>query len=357
MARFKTDYRDEVDLFPTLGGKLSYGGLLIVLLAVPMLCSVYYVGEIGMLFVWSIGAVGTMILIGYSGLISLAQAAFLALGAYTYAILMNAGMPFVVAFIAAGAFSGLVGLILSLPVLRLSGIYLAFATLALGAIVEQILLRWTSLTGGMRGMMVPPATLLGLNLSNGIHFYYFAFAILAVVLFLVVNLLRSPTGRAWMASRDSGIAARSIGIHVYFYRVLAFVVSATIMGIAGALYANKATYLTPDMFTFLMSVQFLVMVVVGGLASLQGAILGAIFVTLLPIAISLSRDYLPNDTTQVAGLQPGIFGVLLVLVLLFEPQGIYGGWVKWRDYFVRFPLNQPQAYQEQRQYLRSERDK
>jgi branched-chain amino acid transport system permease protein len=201
--------------------------------------------------------------------------------------------------------------------------------------------------------------------------------VLIAGLWLTANLLRSPTGRAWVAIRDSEIAAQSMGVHLARYKTLAFAYSAGLMGAAGALFAHKIGFLAPDIFTVLLSIQFLLMVVVGGLGSLHGALYGAVFVALLPVLISEARDHVPVAAGHVAatlgkgvgdavylsldrfakqpGLEPGIFGLILVLFILFEPLGIYGRWRKIWLYFSTFPLYKAATFRRQKTYMRSER--
>jgi branched-chain amino acid transport system permease protein len=198
-----------------------------------------------------------------------------------------------------------------------------------------------------------------------------------LVLWMTRNLLRAPTGRAWIAIRDSEIAAQSMGVSLPVYKTMAFAYSAALMGAAGALFAHKIGFLAPDIFSVLLSIQFLLMVVVGGLGSLHGAVFGAIFVAMLPVLISQARDGVPGWIGGVAaafgtdagsavflaldrfvkqpGLEPGIFGLILVLFILFEPLGLYGRWTKIKLYFSLFPLYKQATFRRQKTYMRSER--
>ena len=199
-----------------------------------------------------------------------------------------------------------------------------------------------------------------------------------MVLWLTRNLLRSPTGRAWIAIRDSEIAAQSMGVNLAIYKSIAFAYSAALMGLAGALFAHKIAYLAPDIFTILLSIQFLLLVIVGGLGSLHGAVFGAIFVALLPPLIAILRDSIPasmddaaaatghpaarpssatpiGDFLKKPGVEAGIFGLILVLVILLEPLGMYGRWVKIRVFFSTFPMYRGATFKRQKSYMRSER--
>jgi branched-chain amino acid transport system permease protein len=179
--------------------------------------------------------------------------------------------------------------------------------------------------------------------------------VLAASLLVAANLLRSPSGRAMVAVRDSEVSAASMGIHLIRTKTLAFAVSAGFTGLAGALFAHKISYLAPDAFTLQLSILLLLMVVVGGLGSLHGVLLGAVFIGLLPQALALLRDAVPPAVAQLPGLEPGVFGAILVLVLIYEPLGMYGRWCKIRGYFVEFPLYRRATHQRQKRYLRTER--
>ena len=170
-----------------------------------------------------------------------------------------------------------------------------------------------------------------------------------------LNWLRSPTGRAMAAVRDSETSAESMGIHIAYTKTLAFGISAAFTGLAGGLFAHKIGYLAPDAFTLATSIQLLLMVVVGGLGSMHGVIYGAVFIGLLPQAIALVRDAAPPAVSQIPGLEAGVFGLILVLFLIYEPDGLYGRWRKIRLFFEEFPLYRRATYKRQKTYLRTER--
>ena len=351
----KTRYMQDLQLIPHSGYLLWYGLLLLAILSGPLWLDRFLLGEFAMVFIYAIAGLGLMILVGYTGLVSLGHAAFLAIGAYTHAYLINQGVPLPVAMVAATLFSAVIGVIVGIPVLRMTGIYLAVATLAFAVIVEQVLVHWESVTGGFRGMPVPKAELLGVNLSEPTAFYFMCLALLMISMVLVMNLLRSPTGRAMTAVRDSETSAESMGIHLARTKTLAFAVSAALTGLAGALFAHRLNYLAPDAFTIITSIQLLLMVVVGGVGSLHGVVYGAIFIGLLPQAIAILRDTAPPAVAQIPGLEPAIFGMILILFLIYEPLGIYGRWCKIRLFFEEFPLYRKSTYKRQKSFLRTER--
>jgi branched-chain amino acid transport system permease protein len=267
--------------------------------------------------------------------------------------------------------------IVGFPALRMTGIYLAIATLAFAVIIQEVFTRWESVTGGFAGMAVDKPIIFGVRINDDASFYYLCAALLALTILLTRNLLRSPTGRAWVAIRDSEIAAQSMGVHLPLYKSVAFAYSAALMGLAGALFAHKIAYLAPDIFSILFSIQMLLLVIVGGLGSLQGAVFGAIFVALLPPIIAILRDSIPANMVSIAsatgigligtmgrgvgeflkkpGVEAGIFGLILVLVLLVEPSGMYGRWTKIKHFFSSFPMYKRDSFRRQKTYMRSER--
>lgn len=351
----KTRYGQDIDLFAHNGQRFWYAVLLVALLAAPLALGDFYLGEVSLVFIYAIAGIGLMLLVGYTGLVSLGHAAFLAIGAYAHAWLLTHGWPFPVSLAAATALAATVGALVGIPALRMTGIYLAVATLAFAEIVEQVITRWESVTGGYRGMPVPRAELFSVSLLDVDVFYYLCLALLVGCLIAALNLLRSPSGRAMVAVRDSEVAAQSMGINLARTKTLAFAVSAGFTGLAGGLLAHKIGYLAPDAFTIVLSIQLLLMVVVGGLGSMHGVIYGAIFIGLLPQGIALLRDAAPPVVAQLPGLEPGIFGAILILFLIYEPLGIHGRWVKVRQFFAEFPLYRRATHRRQRSFLRTER--
>jgi branched-chain amino acid transport system permease protein len=352
---FKTSYLDDIRLFQHESQALWYSLLGLAVVGAPWLLPVFYVGELTQIFVLAIAGVGLMLLIGYTGLVSLGHGAFMAIGAYTNTYLITKGVPFLVAFPLAGLAALAAGIVIAVPANRMSGIYLAIATLAFSQVVEQVIIRWEPVTRGFQGMAVPPPDLLGQPLTQGWQLYYLALAVLVLAVLAAINLVRSPTGRALVAIRDSEVSAQSLGVNLFRYKTAVFALSACITGLAGALLAHRMRFISPDAFNFLMSIQLLLMVVVGGLGSIHGAILGAVFVGALPQAIALMREYLPTVIARTPGLEPGLFGLVMVLIVLFEPLGLYGRWLKIRAFFDYFPLYRRATFKRQRSYLKTER--
>ena len=348
MMRFPydTSYRDPQKLVRYRIDWLLYG-----LLALPR----YYVGETTYIFIMCVASLGLMLLTGFTGQISLGHAAFVAIGAYTHTLLLTAGVPFVFSIVLAGLVAGCVGLLIGLPAIRVSGLHLAMVTLAFSIIVEQIIGRWKSVTGGFTGIPVPSPEIFGFNLGSQRSFYYLCLSVLVLVLLALVNLLRGHTGRAFVGVRDSEAAALSLGIWIASSKVLAFAISAGVAGIAGALFAHHVQFLTPEGFSLLLSLELVMMVMIGGLGSLRGALFGAAFISFLPSAISNVKPLLPERIATQFGLDIFVFGLVLALFILFEPLGINGRWIKLKSLFNAFPLYRKGTFRRSKTYMRSER--
>jgi branched-chain amino acid transport system permease protein len=374
---FKTSYGQELGLFRDNVQRNWYVALLAGLLVLPRVLP-DYTGDISLVFIYGLCGLSLMVLAGYTGLVSLGHAAFLGIGAYAHVYFAHdLGLPWVLSVALACAVTAAAGVLVGLPALRMTGVYLTIATLAFALIIQEVFSRWDRVTGGLKGKPVDKPVLFGVSFASELAFYFLCLAILIGALWLTANLLRSPTGRAWVAIRDSEIAAQSMGVNLAVYKTMAFAYSAALMGIAGALFAHKVGFLAPDIFSVLLSIQLLLMVVVGGLGSLHGAVFGAVFVAILPVLISQARDSVPplvagalaplgkgaassaflvvDRFVKQPGLEPGLFGLILVLFILFEPLGIYGRWAKIKLYFAMFPLYKRATFKRQKAYMRSER--
>jgi branched-chain amino acid transport system permease protein len=352
---FKTDYQQDIRVWRHGGDLFWYGLLLVSMIVAPTVLDDFYLGELSVVLVWAVAAIGLMLLVGYTGLVSLGHAAFLGIGAYTEAYLLGQGVPFLISFPLAGLVTAMAGVAIGVPTLRMTGLYLAIATLAFATIVEKVFSNWNSVTGGFDGLPVEYPSVFGYELAESWHFYYLCLFVLVAVIWFSTNLLRSPTGRAMVAIRDSEISAQSMGVNLAKYKTIAFAISAGITGLAGGLFAHYVQHLAPDAFSILLSIQLLLAVIVGGVGSIHGAIYGAIFIGILPQAIAILRDYLPSKIADTAGLEPGIFGLILVYIILAEPMGIYGRWLKIRFFFDLFPLYKKATFKRQKSFTKSER--
>src|SRR5690606_20451889 len=352
---FKTRYDQDIDLARHSGDRQWYGLLLVLLVLAPAWLSEYWLAQLTFILIYGIVGVGLMLLAGYTGRFSLGHGAFLGVGAYTETVLASMGWPFPLSLAAAAGLSAGVGAVVGLPALRVKGIYLAIATLAFGFIVEEILARWESVTGGNAGKVVPTIDVFGWQADTAPSFYFVCLIVAVLATLAVLNLLRSPTGRAFVAIRDSEISAQSMGIHLAHYKTLSFMVSAALAGVGGALYAHQIRFLSPDQFGILQSIDLLLMIVIGGLGSIHGAFLGAAFLITMPQLITLGKDWLPGAVAEATGLQALVYGVVLIAFVLFEPMGLYGRWLKLRTWFDLFPFYRAGMFRRQKSFQKSER--
>jgi len=351
----KKSYYEDIRIFKYQSTFFWYLALVIGCLLLPLVMDDYFISILNLTCMYSIVTVGLMLLTGYTGQISMGHAAFFGIGAYTSAILTIKGIPFIIALPAAGVLAGLVGIVIGLPALRLAGLYLAIATMGFGFIVEEILVRWEGLTKGNMGMIVDPPSIGGFWFDTEIRFYYLTLVLLILTIFAAKNILRSPTGRAMIAIRDSEVAAQAVGISMAKYKTMAFAISAFFTGIAGSLYGHKLTFINPESFTIMVSIEFLAMIIIGGLGSLHGAVYGAAFIIFLPQLIIMTKDYMPKYLADQTGLDPALYGLMIILFILFEPMGIYGIWRKAKFYFEMFPLYKKDTFKRERKYFKAER--
>jgi len=351
----KRDYYQDIQLFKYRSTFFWYLALVIGCFLAPTVLDDYFISQLTFICMYSVATVGLMLLTGYTGQVSMGHAAFFGIGAFTSAILSSKGVPFVLALPAAGLLAGFVGIFIGLPALRLSGLYLAIATMGFGFIVEEILVRWESVTHGNMGMMVDPPSIGPLLFESETSYFYLTIIVLILTILAARNILRSPTGRAMIAIRDSEVAAQAMGISMAKYKTTAFAISAFFTGVAGSLYAHKLTFINPESFTIFVSIEFLAMIIVGGLGSIHGAVFGAAFIIFLPQLIIMTKDYMPKYLADQTGLDPVLYGLMIILFILFEPLGIYGRWRKTRFYFEMFPLYKKDTFRREKKYFKAER--
>ena len=281
----------------------------------------------------------------------------------------------VVSLPAAVLVSAVLGVVLGLPALRMTGIYLGFATYAFAFIVEEILARWDSVTNGTLGIAVG-SPVLGYEswgwqavLETEVELYFLALALFVGPLVVGLNVQRSPTGRAMMAIRDSETAAASMGVNLAVTKTTAFALSAAMAGLAGALYGHVLHFISPEQFTILLSINLLVMMIVGGLGAMHGAVFGAVFLVMMPQAISALKGAMPPaeglpevlaflvSLPSAPGFEAGIYGLIIILFIIFEPMGLHGLWLKVKTWFRLFPLYKKGMFKRQKSYMASERNR
>ncbi len=315
-----------------IGSKLGFGA------------NEYHYFILNLILVNLVAVIGLNLLVGFTGLLSLGHAAFMGVGAYTSALLINeAGLPLVVSMILAGLVAAFAGLIVGIPSLRIKGFYLMVATLAFQMVIDYTIMHWDSVTKGSRGIELPTPYFLGISLKEQKSFFIFLFVVVVIMMWGAKNLTRSKIGRAFIAIRDNDISAEIIGIPIFRYKLLAFAISAFYAGIAGALYASLLRTAIPEDYHLLYSVMLLAMVLIGGLGRLTGTVFGVIFMTLIPVLLDnffsfLSNVYDPNIVILLGPSKEFVYGGLIILFIIFEPEGLIAIWMKIRDYFRIWPL-------------------
>jgi len=321
--------RYEEDLYHVRGalGWTALLGFLGVLALLPYLAPRYFLFTASLIAAHVVIAVGLNLLVGYTGQISLGHAGFVSIGAYTAGILAaRLGVPWPMALLGAGMVAAGFGFLVGVPALRLTGPYLTIATLGFGIAVNQVLTNWEGLSGGRGGLFPPKLAIAGTRLRDA-HIYYLMAALAALLVWGAVNLVRSHIGRAFVAIRDSDIAAEVMGVNLTIYKTLAFAVSAFYAGIGGAMLAYLLGFLEPQLFTLFESIYYFSMIVVGGLGTIPGSILGAALLTLLPQQLAGLKQYLPI-----------VYGATIILVMAVEPLGLYGRWLRIKRWFKTWPF-------------------
>lgn len=320
-------YFEDIRLLRGLPQKIAFVLLMAALAATPFFIKDFYLYMISLIAVHAIVAMGLNILVGYTGQISLGHAGFFAIGAYTESLLIiKFNLPMAVTLPAAGLVAAAFGFLVGLPSLRLKGPYLAIATLGFGMAVTQIIGHW-DVFGGRMGLNVPQPQFLAQALSGDQRKYLVIIPACVVLTILAAGLMKSATGRSFIAVRDNEIAAETMGINLMKTKTLAFAVSAFYTGVAGGLMAHLLGFINPDIFNLILSIQFLAMVVVGGLGSILGSILGAILMTILPQLLSGFQN-----------LPLILYGAIMVLIIIFEPLGLRGRWLKIKIYWKTWPF-------------------
>jgi branched-chain amino acid transport system permease protein len=318
--------------------------LILALIVAPYALNAYALSFVTIILITVIGALGLNILTGYTGLISLGHVGFLVTGAYAYAVLVSKyQMHPLVGFLGAGVVPALASLIVGAPSLRLKGLYLAITTLAFSFIINTVILEARTLTNGARGIAVQRPELFGISFDSDAAFTWLCLGFAILTLFATLNIRRSRVGRAFVAIRDNDTAARVMGINLHAYKLLAFVTSAFITGISGALYGIYLSFVSVEGFPFLLSIEALAILIVGGLGSALGAVLGTVLIVLLPEATRLVFSLFSTQmdalfSTGAQELKSMLYGLAIILFLRFQPHGLVGVWHDLKRTWVHWPL-------------------
>jgi len=340
---FHENYRNDERIFQTWFVKAWLIAFLIACALFPLIGSKYMISIMTEVGIAIIACHGLNILTGFTGQISLGHAAFLGVGAYTCSILIQHGVPFIIALPMAGAMAALVGMIFGIPSLRLRGLYLAIATIAAQFIIEFTIRRWDSLTGGVEGMFVEPGTLGPFHFDNRLQLYYLTFVLAVAATIVIKNIVRARSGRAFVAIRDRYLAAEVIGVHVFKYRLMSFAVSSFFAGIAGALLAQYLEVITHESFTIHQSIDYLAMCIIGGLGHVLGGIYGVgfwfILERILEVVTTNLNTAFPDHITWFVSIKEIVFGCVIVLFLIFEPDGLAARWRTIRAYWKLWPFS------------------
>jgi len=344
----KTTYEADMALYPLPIARWTVGALAVVFFGViPLSLDQYYLSLANLVWISVIGALGLNILVGYTGQVSIGHGAFMSVGAYTAANLaIRLGSPWPVNLLAGGLMAALVGAVVGIPSVRIKGLYLAIATLAGQLIIEWTINHVTFISGGVQASIDVPRPRLGsyvLSSQRQMYFFLLVFVVLAIV--GTLNLIRSRVGRAFIAIRDQDIAAEIIGIDIFRYKLLAFAISSFYAGVTGVLYTYYLGIANYEQFQIGVSIDYLAMIIIGGLGSVLGSVLGAIFVTLLPIGIRYAMEafggifFAPQTVLNlIPNLRLMMFGALIIFFLIVEPEGLNRLWRNIRNYFRIWPF-------------------
>jgi branched-chain amino acid transport system permease protein len=344
----KTTYEADMALYPLPIARWTVGVLAVLFfLVVPMTVHEYYLSLANLVWIAIIGALGLNILVGYTGQVSIGHGAFMSVGAYTAANLATRlGSPWPVNLLAGGLMAALVGAVVGIPSLRIKGLYLAIATLAGQLIIEWTINHVTFISGGVQASIEVARPRVGpMVLSTQRDMYYFLLVFVGLAIVGTLNLMRSRIGRAFIAIRDHDIAAELIGINIFRYKLLAFAISSFYAGVTGVLYTYFLGIANYEQFQITVSIDYLAMIIIGGLGSVLGSIFGAIFVTLLPIGIRYAMEafggvfFSPQTVLNlIPNLRLMLFGALIIVFLVVEPDGLNRLWRNIRNYFRVWPF-------------------
>ena len=320
------------------------GLFLCILFTLPLYTPGFLLDIINRIGIAIIGAVGLNILTGFTGQISLGNAAFMAIGAFSCGYLgTKFNVPFYLSIPLAGVITAAFGMFVGIPSLRIKGLYLAMATLAAHFIVEFLVVKWESVTGGVAGITIPTPTLGSFAIDSDAKLFVLIFIIAVLAVLFAKNLFRTKVGKAFVAIRDQAISAEVMGVNLLKYKLLSFGISSFYVGVAGALVAYQAKIISPETFPITVAIDYLGMIIIGGLGSILGSIYGAIFITVLPellrmVTTSLSGSF-PELINKLAAMKELVFGILVIVFLIFEPNGMASRWHSIKNYWKLYPFS------------------
>jgi branched-chain amino acid transport system permease protein len=352
---FSSTYAADMRLLPLPLTRWTMAGIgVLFFVAFPLAANDYFLNIANFVFIAVVGAVGLNLLVGYTGQVSIGHGAFIAVGAYAGAIVVTrAGMPFWIALPFGGLVAAAVGAFFGIPSLRIKGLYLAIATLAAQFIIEWLIIHVTWISGGAQATINVPKAAFGDWVLNTLQEqYYLNLVVVSLAIVFAMNLVRSPVGRAFIAIRDRDVAAEIIGISLFRYKLLAFAVSSFYAGVTGVLYAHYLGVANYEQFDLATTVDFLAMIIIGGLGSILGSIFGAIFITVLPMVLRAVADVVGSGillvfptanvsyvVQSITAIKLILFGVLIIVFLILEPDGLNKLWRNIRDYFRVWPFS------------------
>jgi branched-chain amino acid transport system permease protein len=345
---FKTTYEADMALYPLPIARWTVAAIAVLMfLVLPLTVHEYYLSLVNLISIAVVGALGLNLLVGYTGQISVGHGAFMSVGAYTAANLVTRlDVPFWVALPLGGLMAAGVGAVVGIPSLRIKGLYLAIATLAGQLIIEWTINHVTWISGGVQASIaVPRPRLFGLEIASQREMYYFLLFFVVLALVATLNLVRSRIGRAFIAIRDHDVAAEIIGIDIFRYKLLAFAISSFYAGVTGVLYTYYLGVANYEQFQIVTSIDYLAMIIIGGLGSVLGSVFGAAFITLLPIVIRYAMEAFGSlvfSPAAVLNIIPNLrlilFGALIIFFLVVEPEGLNRLWRNIRNYFRVWPF-------------------
>ena len=344
---FRSSYRADTTIFPTRGSLFAVIAGVLLLCAAPLVFGRYELGLLITIGFSAIAALGLNILVGFTGQISIGHAAFFGFGAFASALLVEYHVPVPLAIWGAGLMTAVVGLVFGAPAARLKGLYLAIATLAAQFILEDFFARARWFSGGVAGRVTEPYELFGLRLDREETYFYVVLAHVVVMFLAAANLMRSRDGRALIAVRDHYLSAEMMGINLAYYRTLSFGIASFFAGVAGALYAHYLLFVSVEAFNILSSIQFLAMIIIGGLGSVMGSMMGAAFMVLLPEVVQAGADLLSGSAidralrlgASISFLREMAIGAAIILFLIFEPDGLAHRWKMIKSYWKLYPFS------------------